>query len=60
MARIGPAMGIKLFWFFFFFFFQQERIGWAVFVGKGNNGSATCHLDKERNSHEFRKRNSSG
>jgi len=30
------------------FFFEQEKIGWVVFVSRGNNGSSTCNLDKER------------
>jgi len=49
MAGIRPTMGTKTtLGFFFFFFFQQKRIGWVVFVGRGNNGSAACNLNKER------------
>ncbi len=31
-----------------FLLFQQEIIGWVIFAGRGNNGNAACHLDKER------------
>jgi hypothetical protein len=59
LSRIGPTIGMKPLWYFFFFF-QQKRIGYVIFAGKRNNGSAACHCDKERDSHGFEKRNSSG
>jgi len=31
----------------------------VAFAGRGNNGSVACHLDKERDSYECGKRNSS-
>jgi hypothetical protein len=58
MAGIEPTIGMKHLWAIFFFFLTREN--WmVVFASRRNNGNATCHIYKERDSRGCMKRNSS-